>query len=120
MWVSPLTNEEPLVVVKTCIDIVREVVRKDGSDGRGGVIWKGETSLRRGGSGSIREGGFGAENGDVSHGWNGGSHRRSEVLTSGGGDKHVVGIDSDVFVKRGEKESVKYFLGYAGRCGRHG
>ena len=43
-----MTNEEPLVVVEAGVDIVREVVGKDCGDSRGGVVGKGETSLRRG------------------------------------------------------------------------
>ena len=73
--VSSLTYEEPLVVVKTRIDIMREVVRKDGGDSCGSVVRKREASLRRGGSGSVHERAFSAENGNVSCGWSSGGHR---------------------------------------------
>ena len=52
--VSSLTNEEPLVVVKACVDVVREIIRKDCGDSRDGVIREGETSLCCGRRGSIR------------------------------------------------------------------
>ena len=117
--VSSLTNEEPLVVVKARIDIVWEVVREDCSDSRGGVIRKGEAPLRRGRGGNIRKGTLGAENGDISCNWSSGAHQGSEVFASRRGDEDIVGVDSDIFVERGKQESVEYFLGYAGRCGRH-
>ena len=60
-----MTNEEPLVVVEACIDVVWEVVGKDCGDSRGGVIGKREASLRRGGCRSVRERAFGAENRDI-------------------------------------------------------
>ena len=117
--VSSLANEEPLVVVKTCVDIVWEVVRENCGDGRGSVVWKGKASLRCGGSGSVCERAFSAEDGDIGRGWGGGSHRGSEVLASGRGDEHVVGIDGDVLMKRGKEESVEYFLSDLGGSGRH-
>ena len=119
-WVSPLTNEKPLVVVKACVDVMWEVVREDRGNSRRGVVGKGEAPLRRGGYRSILKGVFGAENGDVGRGRGSGSHRGPEVFASRGGDKDVVRVNGDVLVERGEKESVKYFLGYAGGCGRHG
>ena len=116
---SSLTNEEPLVVVKACVDIVWEVIREDGGDSRSGVVRKGETPLCRGGYGSVREGTFGAENGDVNHYRSSGGHWGSEVFVTRRGDEDIVGIDSDVFMKRGEKESVEDFLGDARGSGRH-
>ena len=118
--VSSLTNEEPLVVVKARINIVREVVREDCGDSCGSVVGEGKTSLCCGGHGDVLERSFGAKNGDVSCGWGRSGHRGSEVFASGGGDKDVVGVNGDVFVKWGEKESVEYFLGYAGGRGGHG
>ena len=47
--VSSLADEEPLVVVKACIDVMGEVVREDGGDSRDSVVGKGKASLRRGG-----------------------------------------------------------------------
>ena len=120
MGVSSLTNEEPLVVVKSCIDVMWEIVREDGGDSRGGVIWKGEAALRHSGYRGIHERSSCAEDGDVCCDWGFGSRRGSEVFTAWGGDKDIVRVDGDVFVERSEEESVEYFLGYAGRCGRHG
>ena len=120
MGVSSLTNEEPLVVVKACVDIMREVVREDCGGGRGSVVWKGKASLPHGGCGSILERAFGAEDGDVSRGWGSGGHRGSEVLAMGRGNEDVVGVNGDVFVKQGEEEGVEDFLGYAGGSGGHG
>ena len=119
-WVSSLTNEEPLVVVKACVDIVWEVVREDGSNSRDGVVRKGKASLCCGGRGSVFEGTFGAENGDIGRSWSCGGHRGLKVFAPRGSDKDVVGVDGDVLVERGEEESVEYFLGFAGRRGRHG
>ena len=39
--VSSLTNEEPLVVVKACVDIVWEVVGEDCGDSRYSVVREG-------------------------------------------------------------------------------
>ena len=118
--VLSLTNEEPLVVVKSCVDVMGEVVREDGGNSRSSVVGKGEAALRRGRYRGIHEGSSGAEDGDIGRDWGVGSCRGSEVFTPRGGDKDVVGVNGDVLVKRGEEESVEYFLGYAGRCGRHG
>ena len=114
-----MANEEPLVVVKMCVDIVQEVVRKDCGDGRGGMVRKGETPLCRGGCGSVLERALGAENGDISRGWGSGGHRGSVVFATRGGDKDVVGVNSDILVERGEKEGVKDFLSYLGGSERH-
>ena len=102
MRVSSLTNEEPLMVVKACVDIMWEVVQEDRSYGCDGVVGKGEAPLCCGGSGSVHERAFGAENGDVSHDWGSSGHRGSEVLVSRGGDENVVGVDGDVLVKWGK------------------
>ena len=118
--VSPLTNEEPLVVVKSCVDVVWEVVGEDCGDSRCSVVREGEASLRRGRCGGVCEGTSGTEDRDVSRARGIGGHRGSKVFAARGGDEDVVGVDSDVLVKRGEEEGVEYFLGYAGRCGRHG
>ena len=117
--VSSLTNEEPLVVVKACVDIMREVIRKDCGDSRCHVVWKGKTSLRRGRCGSVSERTLGAENGDVSCDRGSGGHRGSEVFLSRGGDEDVVGVHGDVFVKWGEEECVEDFLSDLGGSGRH-
>ena len=82
-WVSSLTNEEPLVVVKACVDIMREIIREDGGNGRDGVVRKGKASLHCSGYGSVTERLFGAKNRDVGHDRGSGSHRESKVFTSG-------------------------------------
>ena len=118
--VSSLANEEPLVVVKACVDVVREIIREDRGDGRDGVVGKGKTSLRRGGCRSIRERTSGAEDGYIGCGGGVCGHWESEVFTAGRGDKDVVGVNSDVFVKWSEEEGVEDFLGDLGRGRRHG
>jgi hypothetical protein len=118
--VPSLTNEEPLVVVKACVDIVWEVIGEDGGNGRRGVVRKGKTSLCCGGRGSVSKRALGAENRDVSCGWSCSGHWGSEVFTSGGSDEDIIGVDGNIFVERGEEESVEDFLGDLGRSGRHG
>ena len=117
--VSSLTNKEPLVVVKAHINIVWEVVREDRGDSHGSMVRKGEAPLRRGGSGSIRERAISAEDGDVSRDWGSGVHRGSEVLASRGGDENVVGVNGNVLMEWGKKESVEDFLSYLGGGRRH-
>ena len=117
--VSSLANEEPLVVVKARVDVMREVVREDRSDSCGGVIREGKASLCRGGRGSVRERADGTENGNVSHTRGSGIHRGSEVFASWRGDEDIVGVDSDILVERSKEEGIEYFLGYTGRRGRH-
>ena len=110
--VSPLTNEEPLVVVETCIYIVREVIRKDCGDGRDSVIGDRETPLCRSGYGSVRERASSTEDRDVGRVRGTSGHRGSEIFAARGGDKDVVGVNGDIFMRRGEEESVEDFLGY--------
>ena len=118
--VPSLTNEEPLVVVEPCVDIVWEVIRENCSDSRDSVVREGKAPLCRGGYGSVCEGTCSAKDRDVGCGRGVGGHRGSNVFASGGRDEDVVGIYGDVLVERGEEESVEYFLGYARRCGGHG
>ena len=118
-WVSSLTNEEPLVVMKACVDIVGEVVREDCGDGRDSMVREGEAALCRGGRGSVRQRTLGAEDGYIGCGWSRGGHRGSEVLTARRGDKDVVGVNSDVFMEWGEEEGVEDFLSDLGGSGRH-
>ena len=115
-----MTNEEPLVVMKAGVDIVREVVRKDCGDSHGSMVRKGEAPLRHGRCRSVHERTLGAENGDINRDWGIGVHRGSEILVSRGGDKNIIGVDGNVFMKRGEEESVEDFLGYLRGSGRHG
>jgi hypothetical protein len=118
--VSSLANEEPLVVVKACVDIVREVIGEDCGDSRYSVVREGETSLCCGRYGGVRQRTSGAEDGYIGCGWGSGGHRGSEVFTSGGSDKDVVGVDSNILVERGEEEGVEDFLGDLGGSRRHG
>ena len=108
------------MVVKAGVDVMREVVGKDGGDSRDGVVRERETSLRCGGRGGVDEGSFGAEDRDVSCDRGISGHRGSEVFTARSGNKDVVGVYGDVFVERGEEESVENFLGDLWRGGRHG
>jgi hypothetical protein len=117
--VSSLANEEPLVIVKAGVDIVREVVGKDCGNGHDGVIREGETSLCRGGRGSVRKGAFGAKDRDVGRDRGLGGRRGSEVFAARRGDKDVVGVNGNVFVERGEEEGVEDFLSDSGGSGRH-
>ena len=74
-----MANEEPLVVVKACVNIVWKVVREDGGDSRYGVVGKGEASLCRGGRGSVCQGTFGTEDGHIGRGWGICGHRVSRL-----------------------------------------
>ena len=118
--VSSLTNEEPLVVVESGIDIVREVVGEDCGDSRYSVVGEGETPLCRGRCGSVRQRTSGAEDGYIGCGWGIGGHWGSEVFASGGSDEDVVGVDGNVLVERGKEKGVENFLGDLGGSGRHG
>ena len=108
------------MVVQARVDIVREVIRKDRGDSRNGVVGNGEASLRRGRCGGIRQGAFGAENGDVGRDRGSSGHRGSKVFAAWGGDKDIVGVDGNILVKWSKEESVEDFLGYSRRGGRHG
>ena len=44
----------------------------------------------------------------------------SKVFVARRGDENVIGIHGNIFVERGEEESVEDFLGDLGRSGRHG
>ena len=118
--VPSLTNEEPLVVVKAGIDIVGEVIGEDGGDSRDGMIRDRETALRVSGRGGVRQRSPSTEDGYIGRGRGIHGHRGSKVFAAWGGDEDVVGIDGNIFVEWSEEESVEDFLGYAGRCGRHG
>ena len=72
-----------------------------------------------GGRGSVHEGAFGAENGDVSCDWGSGVYWGSEVFVTGRGDKDIVGVNDDIFMEWGEKEGVENLLSYLGGSGRH-
>ena len=115
-----MANEEPLVVVKAGIDIVGEIVREDRGYGRDGMVREGETALRGGGRGSVRQRSSGTEDGDIGCGRGVCGHRGSKVFAAWGGDKNVVGVDGNILVERSEEESVEDFLGYLRGSGRHG
>jgi hypothetical protein len=117
--VSSLTNEEPLVVVEAGVDIVREVLGKDCGDSRDSVIREGEPPLRRGRHWGVYEGVFGAKDRDIGHDQGIGRPRGLEVFTTRRGDKDVVRVDGDIFMKRGEEKSVEDFLGDVRRSRRH-
>ena len=114
-----MANEEPLVVVKAGIDVVGEIVREDCGDGRDGMVRERKTALRVGGCGSVRQWSFGAEDGYISRGGGVCGHRGSKVFSAWGGDKDVVGVNSDVLVEWSKEESVEDFLSDLGRSGRH-
>ena len=115
-----MTNEEPLVVMKACVDVVWEVVREDRGDGCDGVVREGETPLRCGRYGSVRQRTFGTEDGHIGCGWGVCGHWRSEVFASRGSDEDVVRVNGDVFMKRSKEEGVEDFLSDSRRGGRHG
>ena len=115
-----MANEEPLVVVKSCVDIVWKVIGEDGGDSRYSVVREGETSLRRSRCGTIRQRTSGTEDRYISCGWSVNGHRGSEVFTSRRGDEDVVGVDGNVLMERGKKEGVEDLLGYLRGSGRHG
>ena len=117
--VSSLANEEPLVVVEVGVDIVREIIGKDCGDSCDSVIREGETSLCCGGYGSVCKGAFGVKDRDVSRGWGTRGHRRSEIFAARRGDKDIIGVNGNVFMKRGKEESVENLLSDLGRGGRH-
>ena len=117
--VSSLTNEEPLVMVGAHVDVMREVVQKNGGNGRGSVVWEGETPLHCGRCRSVRQRAFGAEDGHIGCGWGICGHRGSEVFALRGSDEDVVGVDGDVLVEWGEKEGVENLLSNLGGSGRH-
>ena len=114
-----MANKEPLVVMEASVDVVWEVIREDGGDSCGGVVRQWETSLRRGGCGSVRKRTLGAEDGYISRSWGVCGHWGSKVFTSWEGDKDVVGVNSDVLVEQGKEESVENFLSDLGGSGRH-
>ena len=118
--VSSLANEEPLVGMKSGIDIVREIIGEDSCDSSDCVVGEREASLCRGGYGFGGKGSSRAKDGDIGCRGSVDSHWRSEIFSSRGGDIDVVGVDSDIVIKRGKKEGVEYFLSYAGGCRRHG
>ena len=117
--VSSLTNEEPLVIVKACIDVMREVIQKDCGDGCNSVVREGEAPLRRSGSRSIYEGTLVVKNGDIGHGWGSGHHWGLGAFASRGGNEDVIRVNGNVLVKRGEEEGVEDFLSDSGGSGRH-
>ena len=111
---SSLTDEEPLLVMQACIDIVWEVIREDGGDSRGSVVRKGEAPLGCCRRGSICKRSFGTEYRNVSRDWGSGAHRGLKVFLSRRGNENVVGVHGNVFVEWGKKEGVEDFLGDLG------
>jgi hypothetical protein len=117
--VSSLTNEEPLVVVKVSVDIMWEVIGKNCCNGSDGMIGKREISLCRSRHWFDRKGAPCAQDRDIGCRGSINCHWGSEVFSSRGGNINVVGVDGDVVMEWGKKESIKYFLSYAGGCRRH-
>ena len=117
---SSLANEEPLVVVKARVDVMRKIVREDCGDSRNSVTREGEAALRGGRRGSIRQWTSGTKDGYIGCGWGVCGHRGSEVFAPRRSDKDVVGVNGNILVERGKKEGVEDFLGDLGRSGRHG
>ena len=118
--VSSLANEEPLVVVKACIDIVWKVIREDGGDSCNGVVREGKTPLRRGRCGSIRQRTSGVKDRDVSRDGGTSGRRGSKVFATRSSDEDIIGVDGNVLMEWGEEEGVEDFLSDLGRSRRHG
>ena len=117
--VLALANKEPLVGVEPGIDIMWEVIGKDGCDGSDSMVRERETPLCHSRHWFGREGSSCTQNGDVGHSGGVGDHRGSEILSSRSGDIDVIRINGDVVVERGEKEGIKQFLSHARGSGRH-
>ena len=75
--------------------------------------------MRRGGCWGVHEKTLGTEDQDVGCNRGIGVHWGSEVFVSRGGDENIIRVDGNVFMKRGEEEGVKDFLGNSGGSGRH-
>ena len=117
--VSSLTNEEPLRVVQSGVDIMREVVRKDCRNGSNCVIGEGKTFLHCGGYWFGGKGSPCAKNGDVGRDRGASSHWGSEILLLRRGDEDIVGVNGDIFMKGGEEESIKQLACNLGQSRRH-
>ena len=115
-----MAHEEPLRVVETRINIMWEVIQEDCGNSRGSVVREGEAPLRHGRCGSVHKRALGAENRDISRDWGNDVHRGPEVFASRGGSENIIGVDGNVFVKRGKKEGIEDFLSYTGGCRGHG
>ena len=83
------------------------------------MIGEGKAPLRHSGHGDISQRLSRAQNRDVSGCSGSGSHWGLRVFSSGEGDKNIVGIDSDIFVKRGEEEGIEKFARDLRQSGRH-
>ena len=110
MRMSSLTNEEPLMVVKSGIDIMWEVIREDSHNGGNGMVREREASLCRGRDWRIGKRLSSGEDGDVSRDGRIGRHQGSKVFLSRGGHKDIIRINGDILVEWGKKESVEKFL----------
>ena len=108
---SSLANEEPLGVMKACVDIVGKVIGQNGCNGSDHMIRDGETSLCRSRNRGIGKGVSCTQNRDIGCGGRSHGHRGSEVFSSWGSDKNIIRVDGDILVKRREEESVEKFLG---------
>ena len=108
--VLSLTNEEPLVVVEAGVDMVWEVIGKDHGNCSDCVVREREASLCRGRYQFGREGPSCTENGDGSCNGIIGGHRGLKVLSLRSSNVHIVRVNGDIVVERGEKKGIKQLL----------
>ena len=99
---SSLANEEPLVIMKACVNVVWEVIGEDCCYGSSSMVGDGKAPLCHGGDQHVSEQSFGSEDGDVGCDRGVSSHQGSEVFSSRGGDKDIVRVNSDIFMEWGE------------------
>ena len=66
--VSPLPNEEPLMIVEAGVNVMREIVGEDCGYGGDSVVGERKTPLRCGRGGSVVKGSSSAQDRDVSCG----------------------------------------------------
>ena len=117
--VLSLPNEEPLVVVKSRVDVMREIIREDCCNGGDRVVRERKTALCRSGHWFSNKGPSRTEDRDVGRDGCVSSHWGSEVFSSGRCDEDVIGVNGDIFVEWGEEESIKKFLRNLWQSGRH-
>ena len=117
--VSSLSNEEPLVVMEVCVNVVGKVVREDCRNGGNCMIRERKTPLCCGRYWGIFQRSSRRQNRDVCRYRGISSHQGSIILSAWRGNVDVVRVDGDIVVEWGEEEGVEQFLGNARRSGRH-